>query len=256
MTIDGRIKKLEEFKKTVLDWEQSYEDEARQTELRTYININKKWVQREVVEAGCIQRLTVGPPPAIGGLIMRDVNPFDVIFNGPYGLSMIDNVVDMIEQTIGVLIVLPDIEENIQENSMQAQIKIDIQKNYAFVAMAINSENPELEDVLDSIKEAGSRCGIEAERVDEVHSNERITDRILESIRKAEFVIIDLTHSRPNVFYEAGYAQGIGKTPIYIAKEGTKLEFDLKDYPVIFFRNMKQLKDSLETRLRGLGNAA
>jgi nucleotide-binding universal stress UspA family protein len=252
MTIDGRIKKLEEFKKAVLDWEQSYKDEARRTELRTYININKKWVQREVVEAGCMQRLTIAPPPAVGGLIMRDVNPFDVIFDGPYGLSVIDNVVDMIEQAIGVLIALPDMEENTQENSMQEQIKIDIQKNYAFIAMAIDPENPELEDVLDSIKEAASRCGIEAERVDEVHSNEKITDRILESIKKAEFVIIDLTYSRPNVFYEAGYAQGIGKTPIYLAKEGTKLEFDLKDYPVIFFKNMKQLKDNLENRLRGL----
>jgi nucleotide-binding universal stress UspA family protein len=252
MTIDGRIKKLEEFKKAVLDWEQSYKDEARRTELRTYININKKWVQREVVEAGCMQRLTIAPPPAVGGLIMRDVNPFDVIFDGPYGLSVIDNVVDMIEQAIGVLIALPDMEENTQENSMQEQIKIDIQKNYAFIAMAIDPKNPELEDVLDSIKEAASRCGIEAERVDEVHSNEKITDRILESIKKAEFVIIDLTYSRPNVFYEAGYAQGIGKTPIYLAKEGTKLEFDLKDYPVIFFKNMKQLKDNLENRLRGL----
>ena len=161
----------------------------------------------------------------------------------------------MIEQTIGVLITLPDIEENIQEKSMQAQVKVDIKMNYAFIAMAISLENPEREDVLDSIKEAASRCGIEAERVDEVHSNERITDRMLESIRKAEFVIVDLTHSRPNVFYEAGYAHGIGKIPIYLAKEGTKLEFDWKDYPVIFFKNMKQLKDNLEKRFRGLANA-
>ena len=252
MTIDARIKKLEEFKKSVLDWEKSYKNEARRTELRTHININKKWIQREVVEAGCMQRLTVGPPPAIGGLIVRDINPFDVIFDGPYGLSVINNIIDMIEQTIGVLTSLPDIEEKVQENSVHNQIKIDTQKNYAFIAMAIDPENPELEDVLDAIKESATRCGIEAERVDEVHSNERITDRILESIRKAEFVIIDLTHSRPNVFCEAGYAQGIGKTPIYLAKEGTKLEFDLKDYPVIFFRNMKQLKDNLENRLRGL----
>lgn len=57
----------------------------------------------------------------------------------------------------------------------------------------------------------------------------------MESIQKAEYVIVDLTESRPNVFYEAGYAQGIGKIPIYIAKKGTELEFDLKDYPVIFF---------------------
>ena len=65
-------------------------------------------------------------------------------------------------------------------------------------------------------------------------------------------MIVDLTHSRPNVYYEAGYAQGIGKTPVFIAKNGTKLEFDLKDYPVIFFENMRQLKNRLEARLRAL----
>jgi len=66
---------------------------------------------------------------------------------------------------------------------------------------------------------------------------------------------VDLTDSRPNVFYEAGYAQGLNKTPIYVARQGTKLEFDLKDYPIIFFQSFKHLKDSLEARLRGLAKA-
>ena len=99
---------------------------------------------------------------------------------------------------------------------------------------------------------ADHRCGIHAERVDEPQSNERITDRILESIRKAEYVIVDLTGSRPNVFYEAGYAHGLRKIPIYVALKGTALQFDLKDYPVIFFDSMRELKEGLEARLRGL----
>lgn len=118
--------------------------------------------------------------------------------------------------------------------------------------MPIDPDDPQLEDVLDAIKEACGRCGLHAERVDEPPSNDRITDRILESIRRAEYVVVDLTNSKPNVFYEAGYAQGRGKTPIYIARDGTALEFDLKDYPVTFFKNMKQLKDDLEHRLRGI----
>lgn len=136
------------------------------------------------------------------------------------------------------------------------EMKRKVQENYAFVAMSIDPANAELEDILEAIKEGALRCGVHAERVDEYQSNERITDRILESIDKAEYIIVDLTNSRPNVFYEAGYAQGIGKTPVYIAKYGTKLEFDLKDYPVIFFKNMKQLKDSLESRIRALAKYA
>ena len=116
----------------------------------------------------------------------------------------------------------------------------------------MRQEDPRIDDVLDEKKDAAGRCGIRAERIDEPESNERITDRILESIRKAEYVVADLSDARPNVFYEAGYAQGIGKTPIYIASTGTKLEFDLKDYPVIHFKNMKELKDRLEKRFRSL----
>lgn len=80
-----------------------------------------------------------------------------------------------------------------------------------------------------------------AERVDEVKSNDRITDRIIKSISKAEYVIVDLTKERPNVFFEAGFAHGLGKVPIYIARHGTPIHFDIKDYPIIVFRNMKEL---------------
>jgi hypothetical protein len=53
--------------------------------------------------------------------------------------------------------------------------EIEIRKNFAFVAMPMSAEQPELIDVLESIKEACDRCGIQAERVDDENSNERIT---------------------------------------------------------------------------------
>ena len=116
----------------------------------------------------------------------------------------------------------------------------------------MDQEDPALVDVLEAVKEAALKCGVQAERIDEPQSNERITDRIIESIQRAEYVIVDLSNSKPNVYFEAGYAHGLGKIPIYFAKHGTKLEFDLKDYPVLFFRNLKELKKSIETRIKGL----
>jgi len=130
-----------------------------------------------------------------------------------------------------------------------AHREISVSKGEAFIAMAIDPTISELDDVLDAIKSACRACGINAKRVDDYQSNERITDRIVASIRAAEFVIADLTHARPNVFFEAGFAHGLDKTPIYIAKHGTKLEFDVKDYPIIFFRNMRDLKGGLQNRL-------
>ncbi len=128
----------------------------------------------------------------------------------------------------------------------------NVEQGYAFIAMPMDAEDHALVDVLEAIKEAAKKCGVQAERIDEPQSNERITDRILESIQRAEYIIVDLTKSKPNVFFEAGYAHGIGKIPIYFARQGTKLEFDLKDYPVLFFRNLKELKESIDKRIRGL----
>ncbi|HXA19690.1 MAG TPA: hypothetical protein VN380_22085 [Thermoanaerobaculia bacterium] len=247
MNVQDKIDRLKEFRANLYEWNNSADAETR-----SYINQNLSWIRREVLEAGRLHTFTVAPPPAVGGLIVRNLDPFSMIFSPPYEINLIPSIVDMIDQTIGVL------QEPPGENSEKVRVEIDpdVSKGYAFIAMPIDPANAALEDVLDAIKEAASRCGIHAERVDEPQSNDRITDRILESIRKAEYVIVDLTDGRPSVFYEAGYAQGLRKTPIYIAREGTHLEFDLKDYPVIFFRSMKQLKDALELRLRGVASAA
>ena len=251
MTEDPRIPRLEKFKALLHEWD-GIGQISRHSELRTAINQEKAWVQREVIEAGCFVTVTIGSPAAIGGLVARNTNPFDAMFDPPYGYNLIPTVLDMVDQTIGVLRDPPPVKD--QQSS--ATVQVEQVPNYAFVAMPIDSANPELGDVLDAVKEACNRCGVRAERVDEPASNERITDRVLQSIRAAEFVIVDLTASRPNVYYEAGFAHGLGKLPIYIAKKGTDVGFDLKDYPVIFFESLRQLKDDLERRMRGIATRA
>ncbi len=254
MATSDKIKLLEDFKALLLDWERiagSYDTDATErAAARSRINRDKSVVRQIVIEAHCLKRLTIGPPPALGGLIVRDVDPFAVIFDPPYGRSVISVIMDMLDEAIGVLEAEPEGTE--QDQPQRPLMNATVVKNYAFVAMPMDPKDHRLADVLDAIKEAARRCDVQAERVDEPASNDRITDRILESIRKAEFVIADLTDSRPNVYFEAGYAHGLGKTPIYIAREETKLEFDLKDYPVIFFKSFRELKDELERRLRGI----
>jgi hypothetical protein len=127
-----------------------------------------------------------------------------------------------------------------------------IHEGYAFVAMAMSPNDPTLEDILDAIKEGASRCGIKAERIDESLSNEPITQRMLLSIQAAEYVIAELTTASTNVFYEAGYAHGLGKIPIYVARVGANIPFDVKDYPVIYYPNMRELKSLLAERLQAV----
>jgi hypothetical protein len=75
---------------------------------------------------------------------------------------------------------------------------------------------------------------------------------MLSSIQTAQYVIADITNPSTNVSYEAGYAHGLGKTPIYVARFGASIPFDIKDYPVIFYSNMRELKSLLAKRLQAI----
>src|SRR5215470_1605830 len=163
MTTEEKIQRLEEFKRTVIDWART-----RDASLRSMINQNTEWVRREVVEARCFHTMTVGPPPALGGLIARGIDPFTSLFDPPYGVNLVRVVVDMVDRTIGVLRSQPFEDPSAQP---RVQVELDVEEGYAFIAMPMDPEDLQLVDVLDAIKEAARNCGIHAERVDEPQYN-------------------------------------------------------------------------------------
>jgi hypothetical protein len=96
----------------------------------------------------------------------------------------------------------------------------------------------------------------EIERTDESDTSDRIIPRILEGIRHSAFVIADVTELTPNVVYEIGFAQGLGKRVILTARQGTALPFDLTDIPVIFWDKTQDLQEKLRRRVAGICRAA
>ena len=247
--LEERIKTIEEFKAKLQAWLKT-RDPAQASKLREWLNQNAHRVRNETIEANTHAILTIFPPPAIAGSapVMR-VDPFDHMFDGVYLMSVVPHIVDMLDKTVGVLRNPPPKRE---EAKSSPRVELEVQSGYAFVVMPMDKNNHQLVDVLEAIKAGAKECSITAERIDDDERNERVTDRILEAIRKAEFVIVDLTNERPNVFFEAGYAHGLGKIPIYVAREGTHLHFDIQDYPVIMFRNMKELRERIAKRLMAL----
>jgi len=116
----------------------------------------------------------------------------------------------------------------------------------------IMSFKKEFVDVFDSCKDACQKYRFEAERTDESASSEPILPRILNGIRNSAFVIADVSELSTNVFYEVGFAKGLGKEVILIAKKGTELPFDLKDLPTLFWETQRDLKKGLEERIEGV----
>ena len=76
----------------------------------------------------------------------------------------------------------------------------------------------------------------------------RITDQIVQMITSARFVVADLTHERPNVYFELGFARGLGKTVITIARQGTRVHFDVKDWTYIPYIDSRLLERDMRKR--------
>ena len=121
----------------------------------------------------------------------------------------------------------------------------NIDPKLVFVIMAIM---PDMEPVFDGIRAAGEAHGLSVERVKDLPGDYRITNKIVEMIHKAYLVVADLTHERPNVYFELGYARGLSKTIITTARDGTPLHFDVKDWTCTFYNDSRVLERHLHER--------
>ena len=104
-------------------------------------------------------------------------------------------------------------------------------------------------DVSGSYRDVCKEFRFDAVRTDESEDYERIVPRIIEGIRRSAFVIADVSEVSPNVFYEIGFAQGLGKPVVLTARKETKLPFDISDVPVIFWDGQENLKEQLRKRI-------
>jgi hypothetical protein len=116
----------------------------------------------------------------------------------------------------------------------------------------IMSFKKEFRDVYNSFQEVCKEFDFEAIRTDESASLERIVPRVEKGIKESAFVIADASDSSPNVFYELGFARGLGKNVILAARKGTTRAFDVADIPTIEWENQDELKDGLRKCIGGI----
>ena len=124
-----------------------------------------------------------------------------------------------------------------------------------FVAMWFGNEVKSLYD--NGIKPAVEAAGYEAMRIDQKLDVDKIDDAIIAEIRRSRFIVADFTHgdsgARGGVYYEAGFAYGLGKPVIFTCREDLvgEIHFDTRQYNHVLWKEPEDLVTTLRDRIVG-----
>lgn len=122
--------------------------------------------------------------------------------------------------------------------------------NKCFIAMAFDNE---MNEYRNAIKSALNKTKFEPIIIDEEHlaSDKTIPDGILSGIKQAKFCLSDFTLNKAGVYFESGYALGLGKPVIYLCREEDfkNVHFDVKQLQHIIYKDDKDLEKKLVAKI-------
>src|SRR5579863_8493153 len=118
------------------------------------------------------------------------------------------------------------------------------------LVFVLSAFTPEIDPAYLAVAAAAKAVGLRAERVKDVKGDFRITEQILVMIRRARLIVADLTNDRPNVYFELGFARGIGKKVITILRSGSQPHFDVYDWAYLEYIDSRPLEKDLLERFR------
>lgn len=126
--------------------------------------------------------------------------------------------------------------------------QVNSESRIGFVAMSFRDE---FKHVYDEGIEPGIReAGYEALRVDRTEHNNRIDDEIVATIKRSRFLVADFSVNRGGIYFEAGFARGLGIPVIWLVKKDqlSEVHFDTRQYNFITWS--EDAWEHLRARLR------
>jgi len=98
------------------------------------------------------------------------------------------------------------------------------------------------------------KAGYDPIRVDRVEHINKIDDEIIRQINASKFVVADFTGHRGGVYFEAGYALGLGIPVFWACRKGDmgELHFDIRQFNCIDWETPEELASRLSVRLEAV----
>jgi len=125
----------------------------------------------------------------------------------------------------------------------------NIESKQAFVAMWFDEELKSAYS--EGIAKLEEDTGFSMFRIDMREFNDKICDKILAEIRRSRFVIADVTGHRQGVYFESGFAMGLGLPVIWTCREDEidACHFDTRQYNHITWKDADELHQKLKDRI-------
>ena len=233
--------------------------------LVTPASLQSRWVSHEWSAAmGASKRVI---PAVAGGATLSDLPP---LLAAHQGVDLNTDLAAGIERIVAGLEPLQHSDEPAPSAhvDMKAIIEDVVERKLASLGVDLQRKDSESDDedpksvfviasfaadmqpAFEAVEAAAKAVDLRAFRVKDVVGDYRITDKILRGIRRARFVVVDLTHERPNVYFELGYARGLGKTVVTIMHAGTVAHFDVRDWTYVEYVDSRPLERDLIERFR------
>lgn len=130
--------------------------------------------------------------------------------------------------------------------------KTNTEIRQGFIAMQFGDETKSIREVF---RRAVSESGYTVQIIDEKEHNNQIVPEIFYEIGRSKFIVVDITYPNYGAYYEAGYAQALGKQVIVCCRKkefddsDTKPHFDIAQKSMIVWENEEDLIVRLKRRI-------
>ena len=156
-------------------------------------------------------------------------------------------------RTLGNYDVPAIVRVTVDGHSHIREVTTNLDATQAFVAMWFDDTTDAAYD--HGIKPAIEQAGYSPMRIDRKLDLDKIDDEIIAEIRRSRFLVADFTHgsggARGGVYFEAGFAQGLGIPVIYTCRTDMveQLHFDTRQYAHIVWECPEGLQVALRDRI-------
>ena len=146
----------------------------------------------------------------------------------------------------------------VEGHSRIEEVKVNADSSQAFVAMWFDES---MNDVYErAIKPAIEETGYTPFKINEKPDVDKIDDEIIGEIRRSRFIVADFTHgetgARGGVYYEAGFAHGLGLPVVRSCHrkimDENELHFDVRQHHHVVWETVDELREGLKNRIRAL----